>query len=106
MTTPKRKASKTTGIAWCSIPHRKGYTRLPDWMRAVGLGQNGDVWVSAGLAGNELMVVAIGPDLVVQAEGHLYVKSVWMRRQFPALTEGLDSIEQRTRDWAERGFPS
>lgn len=88
-------------IKWFAVPNPEGWDK-PEWMRCAGLSDSGDVYVPGVIAGNESMVymcAGFDGEPVVFCEEHLYVRSNWMRREYPDTSEVLEKIERNVRSW-------
>ena len=89
-------------IHWYAVPNPEGFDEQSEWKRSAGVDDSGCIWVPAVIAGNELLVfLAIGYDGLegVMLDGHLFVRSDWMRHEYPDTGEVLDKIEPNIKSW-------
>jgi hypothetical protein len=75
------------------------FTAFPEWIRTVGLSSAGQILLPAAMGDhdNEALVAicaceASGEPLVVHQE-HLYVPSQWLRDEYPAIADLIQTVE-------------
>jgi hypothetical protein len=92
-------------LDWHVIEQAGGERRLAKWRRSVAVDLDGEIWVPAVYAANELAVVrCISPNShgAILRDSHIYVRASWMRRAYPKTIELLDKIRRQLRVITDR----
>lgn len=75
--------------------------RLPKWQRSIAVGTDGTLYVPAVYAGNEQRVAlcaSFDSEPLLLDSHHVYLRLDWMRKEYPAIQELLDTVEQKIRE--------
>ena len=75
--------------------------KLTAWQRSYGVGEDGEFYVPAVIAGDEqkVMMCAAYDGLTVPSyKGHLYIPLSWAKKEFPQAAEVWTAFENRMRD--------
>ena len=85
-------------MRWYVIENSE-FTAFPEWIRTVGLTPGGQILLPAAMGehDNEALVAisaseATGEPMVVHNK-HLYVPSQWLREEYPAIAELIQTVE-------------
>lgn len=81
--------------------------RVAKWKRAFGVREDGEVFVPAAVAGDELEVMlcaAHDGTPVASAHGHVYVPSMWVEKEFPGSVEVAQLMRERVQEMRAQGL--
>ena len=79
----------------------------PKWIRSAGISGDGTVFVPAAISGNEKMAFLNasfdGEKACINHE-HIYLPSVWMKKEYPKESEMIDMICNRMSEISEKAL--
>jgi hypothetical protein len=85
-------------VEFTSVP---GKRRLPRYMRTAFV-KDGAVWVSPFLASSDALFCAlIGGERILQANRRPYVRTEWLKRNYPELADHFAELERRCHESVE-----
>lgn len=89
------KGSNAMECTWVTV---EGVS--PKWTRQAALGSDGNVYIPVVVAGDEsrvsLMAIWDG-ETILEQDKHFYIRSGWIKREFPDVAETARLIERKVR---------
>jgi hypothetical protein len=95
-------------LRWMVLEYPPGHAggEVPEWLVSAALASDGRVLAPAALAGPEWTVLGRaawdGTTSLAVADGHAYLWTGWMAREFPEAAAALIGVDLRVRAYFER----
>jgi hypothetical protein len=92
-----RVGSPADGLRWVMVTGE-----APDWARSAVIDADGVVYVPAAIGGNEdnVLICAVWENVTsIYSDGHLYLPSEWMAREYPDMADIVRLVESRVREF-------
>jgi hypothetical protein len=87
-------------MRWFMV-EQTGFETVPEWVRSACLNDDGRVFAPAIVAGDEMRVLLCaafdGVSLILD-DGHAYLPTDWLAREYPEVADVCARIESRLRD--------
>lgn len=88
-------------MMWIEVANPAGQ-KVPKWKRSAALADDGTIFVPAIIAGDEQIVFLTaswdGVSVITDEDGHVFVPSNWVLREYPGTEEICSVIESRVRE--------
>jgi hypothetical protein len=95
-------------MRWFAVSAPDGAT-VPEWVRSACLADDGRVFAPAIVAGDEMRVLLCaahdGVSLILD-DGHAYLPTDWLAREYPEVADVCARIESRLRDASPPASPT
>lgn len=92
--------STDPALRWCHVSNPPG-DRIPRWCRSAALAADGTIYAPAAMTDNEQAAIHAaawdGDVPMVIDDGHAYLPTRWLAREFPHIADICDRIEARVR---------